>query len=124
MTEARNFKRVILIVDDDQAVRDTLSKALRFDGHVVTSAADGPEALSIFEPKMFDLVFTDLKMPGMAGDKVAAEIKRRAPTQAVVAVTAHVQNLRDALVPWFDDYIGKPFTLKDLRDLIEKYAPA
>ena len=98
MTEVRNFKRVILIVDDDQAVRDTLSKALRFDGHAVTSAVDGPEALSIFEPKMFDLVFTDLNMPGMAGDKVAAEIKRRAPTQPVVAVTAHVQKLHDTLL--------------------------
>jgi CheY-like chemotaxis protein len=122
MTNHKILKRQILIVDDESAVRETLSSALSYDGHNVVAAASGGEALSLFEPGKFHLVMTDLSMPDMAGDELAAEIKSRAPAQPVVAITGHVETVCETQVPWFDGYIGKPFALAKLRDIIERYS--
>jgi CheY-like chemotaxis protein len=122
MTNREILKRRILIIDDEQSVRDTLSRALSFDGHSVVTAASGPEALTLFEPGKFHLVITDFTMPGMTGEQVAAEIKSRAPSQPVVAVTGHIENLHRTPVRGLDGYIGKPFSLADLREMIERYS--
>jgi len=123
MINRTNFKRRILVVDDEPLVLQTLTLLLRVDGHSVVPAASGSEALLLFQPGEFDLVFTDYVMPLMNGDKLAAEIKRRAPTQPVIAITAYTEELRRVPVPWFDCHIGKPFELKQLRDLIQQYSP-
>lgn len=124
MSPKEKVKRRILVIDDEQMVRETLSKFLGYHGHTVVTAASGPEGLTLFEPEKFDLVLTDYYMPGMSGDKVAAEIKSRAPQQPVIAVTGYVEQIRQTPVPWFDGYIGKPFGLAELREIIEKFAPA
>jgi CheY-like chemotaxis protein len=123
MTEHR-FKRLILVVDDDPSVLETLALLLESEGHSVSRALCGPDALALFEPGKFDLVLTDYVMPTMTGDQLAACIKGRSPTQPIVAVTAFTEKLRRVPVPWFDHYIAKPFQLSELRDAIEQYAPA
>jgi CheY-like chemotaxis protein len=123
MNNHTHFKRRILVVDDERMVRDALFLLLSSQGHSVVTAASGPDALALFEPGKFDLVFTDYFMPVMNGDKLAAEIKTRAPAQPVIAVTAYADRLRQAPAAWFDAYLAKPFGLKQLRDLIEQYVP-
>src|SRR5437016_716027 len=114
-------RRRIMVIDDEQMIRETLSKFLAYQGHEVTTAASGLEALNLFESGKFDLVLTDYNMPGMSGDKVAGEIKRRAPREPVIAITGFLEQARQIPVPWFDACIGKPFVLAELRDLIDKY---
>ena len=118
------LNRWILVIDDEQVVRDVLTKVLGYQGHNVITAASGSEGLALFEPDKFDLVFTDYCMPGMTGDKVAAMIKQRVPTQPVVAITGFIERIRQTPVPWFDDYIGKPFALAELQGIVERYVPS
>ena len=90
---------------------------LEVDGHEVSIAAGGYEALDIFDKGNFDLVLTDYSMPDMKGDEFAAIIKQRRPTQRIIMITAFGSELKasgklDGLV---EALIDKPFSLADLR---------
>ena len=124
---ARNCQpRHILIVDDEPLVRETVQMLLKCDGHVVAQANSGSEALAVFEPGKFDVIFTDYFMPAMKGDELAAAIKQRAPAQPVVMLTAYPEKLRTANRPpaGVDSLIGKPFELESLREAITRFSPA
>ena len=118
--------RHILIVDDESLVRETLQMLLKCDGHIVDQAKSGSEALAVFEPGKFDVIFTDYFMPAMKGDELAVAIKQRAPSQPVVMLTAYPEKLKTADRPpaGVDSLIGKPFELESLREAITKFAPA
>ena len=73
----------ILVVDDDEIVRLTLSRTLRQEGYVVRSAETGEEALTALQEKGYALVITDLKMPGMDGLELLKNIKQIAPDTLV-----------------------------------------
>jgi CheY-like chemotaxis protein len=107
----------ILLVDDDQAVRQTISLLLGIDNHTVIAAADAAEALDLLNGDRFDLVITDFDMPGMLGTELAARIKRQAPAQPILMITACAQKL-----PPVDDAVDalleKPFPFADLRGAI------
>ena len=113
----------ILIVDDDIEVRDVLEELLHVDGHKVSTAADGAEALSLFKPGRFDMVFTDLGMPGISGWQVVEQIKRQAPQTPVVMVTGWGAQLDPARIAasGVDRVLTKPFqwlaVLEALNDL-------
>ncbi|MEM7364469.1 MAG: ATP-binding protein [Pseudomonadota bacterium] len=77
----------ILLIDDDQMVRDALMAVLEFAGHQVTCAGSGQEGINLFKQGRFDIVFTDLGMPGIRGDEVAAAVKAHSSTTPVVLVT-------------------------------------
>lgn len=114
--------RRILIVDDEPFVCDAVKMMMKFDGHTVETASDGPEALAKFEPGKFDLVITDFAMPSMKGDELAVAIKARAPGQPVVLITAYSEMLQASNhpLPGVDFLISKPFLLEDLRRAIAK----
>jgi CheY-like chemotaxis protein/GAF domain-containing protein len=101
----------VLVIDDDDEVRDVLEELLRIDGHQVTVAADGAQALNVFAPGKFDLVFTDLGMPGVSGWQVAESIKRDAPSMPVVMVTGWGAQLDPDKVrqSGIDRVLTKPF---------------
>jgi CheY-like chemotaxis protein len=115
----------ILVVDDDALVCESVAMLLRSDGHRVHTAASGAEALAVFEPGKFDLVFTDYFMPTMTGEKLAAEIKIRSPGQPVVMLTGHPEGFVQGgrALTAFDSWIGKPFEIESLRDAIARFAP-
>jgi CheY-like chemotaxis protein len=117
--------RYILIVDDEPLVRQSIQLLLEPDGYIVEQAADGYEALARFEPGKYDMVFTDYFMPDMRGDKLAAAIKRRAPRQPVVMLTAFPEKLQTSACPLggIDSFICKPFDLETLRTAITRYSP-
>lgn len=98
---------------------------LSVDGHTVLTASDGREALAHFEESQFDLVITDLDMPNMTGDQLAAAIKDRAPQMPVVMITAHADMLPvpGRKPPGVDVLLGKPFFLQDLRNAIADACP-
>ena len=90
---------------------------LQGDGYLVHEARSGAEALALFEPGKFDMVFTDYLMPEMRGDQLAAAIKKRSPKQAVVMITAFPEKFQSFERPLggVDSFICKPFELDTLR---------
>ena len=121
MAAADVAKLRILVVDDEPSVGDAVKLLLKFDGHEVEATNSGKEALAMFKPGRFDLVFTDYTMPGMNGDQLAAAIKADAPGQPIVMITAHAGTLPRS--PDVDFIVGKPFRLAQLRDAITKVLP-
>jgi CheY-like chemotaxis protein len=121
MTAVDVVKLRILVVDDEPSVGNAVKLLLKFDGHDVESTQSGKEALALFKPGRFDLVFTDFTMPGMNGDQLAAAIKADAPGQPVVMITAHAGILTQS--PDVDFVVGKPFRLANLREAIAKVLP-
>lgn len=101
----------VLVVDDEDAVREVLVDMLTVAGHSVTSASSGSEALEALTSGTFDVVFTDLSMPGMDGWAVAREVKARAPEIRVVLVTGYAATIDagTAAAASVDVIVGKPF---------------
>jgi CheY-like chemotaxis protein len=109
----------ILLMDDQLSVRESLRLLFEIDDHIVTEANNGVEALDLFTKGQFDLVVTDFEMPVMKGDELAVRIKRLAPKQPILMITAHGKELGDPTNP-VDHILNKPFTLENLREAIAK----
>jgi two-component system, NtrC family, response regulator AtoC len=126
MNERIGQQRHILVVDDEPLVRQSIQLLLEDDGYIVDEAESGAEALAVFEPGKFAMVFTDYCMPEMKGDKLAAAIKKRSPKQPVVMITAFPEKLTCSDVPLggVDSFICKPFEAGTLRAAIARYAPS
>ena len=118
-------QRHILVVDDETLVRRSVHILLQAHGYLVDEAKSGAEALALFEPGKFDMVFTDYSMPEMKGDQLAAAIKQRSPKQAVVMITAFPEKLQTSDCPLggIDSFICKPFEVDTLRAAIARYGP-
>ena len=112
----------ILLVDDEPSVREAFRMMLKFDGHSVTEADNGTEALDLFTKGQFDLVATDFEMPVMKGNELAVRIKKLAPKQPILMITAHGKELGDSENP-VDSILNKPFTMDNLREAIAKLLP-
>jgi two-component system cell cycle response regulator CpdR len=114
-----NSGRQILVVDDEPSVCRAIKMLLEVDGHEVSIAAGGYEALDIFDKATFDLVLTDYSMPDMKGDEFAAIIKQRRPTQRIIMITAFGSELKASgkLNGLVEALIDKPFSLADLRSV-------
>ncbi|GLS17440.1 acetoacetate metabolism regulatory protein AtoC [Labrys miyagiensis] len=110
------MSQTILIVDDEIRLLDVLSGVLEALGYTALSASSGPAALELLDGEQIDLVLTDLRMPGMNGQELLAEIRRRHPTMPVVIMTAF-STVRDAVQAIKDgafDYIAKPIEQEEL----------
>src|SRR5215831_7646229 len=83
------MKARILVVDDEPAIRDTLRMTLEYDGHEVLLAASGQEALAVTERESPDLVFLDIKMPGLDGLEVLSRLRALNEALPVVIISAH-----------------------------------
>jgi len=83
----------ILVVDDDEAVRQFITKALKGAGYEVVSAADGPQALSAQQQTRFDLCLVDFRMPEMNGDEVSRLLRRADPDVKVLYFTGYSDHL-------------------------------
>jgi two-component system nitrogen regulation response regulator NtrX len=83
------MKARILVVDDEQAIRDAMRMILEYDGYEVLTAGSGPDALTMIERDAPDLVFLDIKMPGQDGLDVLSRVRGQNETLPVVIVSAH-----------------------------------
>jgi CheY-like chemotaxis protein len=97
----------ILLVDDELCILQILGELLRSDGHTVSVAMNGAQALEQFRSGEWDLVLTDRKMPVMDGEQLAKEIKSISPETPVIMITGFAPSVR---CPDVDAIIGKPFT--------------
>ena len=113
----------ILIVDDQELMRDSLAATLAREGHDVLAAGDGPVAVSrLSGPGRFDLLITDLKMPRMTGLELLAEARRLRPDMPVVLMTAFatVSTAVEAMKLGAYDYIQKPFDGDEIKLLVDR----
>ena len=117
--QARVYRKRILIAEDDPGARESLSLLLRIDRHDVMEATNGREALDLFTKERFDLVIVDYAMPEMHGNELALHIKRLAPAQPILMVTAYFEKLVDSGMP-VDAILSKPFGVEELRLAIAK----
>lgn len=104
-----NYK--ILVVEDEEDIRNYIKDVLIDEGFLVHTANDGPQALALVERIMPDLVVLDLGLPKLSGEAVCTEIKKNYPHIAVVILTAK-DKTRDVIEGFnigADDYISKPF---------------
>jgi DNA-binding NtrC family response regulator len=112
----------VLVIDDDQGMRQVLKDFLERDGHRVIEAASGEAAVSVVELEPIDVVILDKEMPGMNGMEVLSFLHRRFPSTPVILVTAfggpHVaeESFRRGAV----EYIEKPFRLSNVVDRVQK----
>src|ERR1700742_2076204 len=121
MTADTRAKKNILIVDDQPMVADSLKLILKLDGFEVHIARNGSEALALFEPGKFHLIFMDFEMPGMKGNELASIIKGRDPRQPIILVTAYADlALHMEPTPQVDLVIGKPWSVGELRTAVSK----
>ncbi len=103
----------ILVVDDEQAVRDLLAKTLTMADYDVDSAPDGASAIDRLRAVEYDLLITDLKMPGMDGLSVIREARRSAPDLPVIIITGYSTEASaiEAINLGVAGYLTKPFRL-------------
>jgi CheY-like chemotaxis protein len=109
----------VLIAEDDEPVRAFVRRALEIDGHVVTEARDGAEALEILEERKgaFDLLLTDIRMPLMDGIALALAAAPQFPALVILLMTGYADQRERAhgLEALVHDVVTKPFTLADIR---------
>ncbi|MFA5972267.1 MAG: sigma-54 dependent transcriptional regulator [Lentimicrobiaceae bacterium] len=113
-------KIAILIVDDEESVRESLNLWFTEDGYHVECAENAKKALSILESDVFDIILTDLKMPGMDGLELLQRIKALNKDSIIIVMTAFatVDTAVKALKEGAFDYVTKPFDPDDLSHLI------
>jgi DNA-binding NtrC family response regulator len=107
-----NAKLQVLVIDDDAVVGRSFDRVLSDKGYEVSTALSGEEALDTLENTEFDVVFTDIKMPGMDGLEVAERIKARCPWTPVVVITGYgtAENEARASVLGVSGFVHKPLT--------------
>jgi DNA-binding response OmpR family regulator len=107
----------LLLVEDDRALRTVLQDALQHDGHAVTTAADGDEAMALLRARTFDLLILDILLPGPSGLEILQSLRQRDRHPPVLLLTARSSEGDKilGLELGADDYVTKPFSLRELR---------
>jgi PAS domain S-box-containing protein len=110
----------ILAIDDDPDLADMLRAMLRMGGHEVVVVTSGPEGLAQLATQSFDLVCTDLGMPGMNGWEVVREVRRRAPGTPIALITGwgHQLDPAELAAHGVDFLLPKPYRIRQLHDLV------
>jgi DNA-binding NtrC family response regulator len=110
------MKYNILIVDDEQTIRETLSLVLSEERYITETAPDGKKALQLVQERNFDLMITDLKMPQMDGLDLMERVKKISPSTSVIIISAYatLESAIEALRLGAFDYIIKPLDFNDV----------
>lgn len=120
MTKKNETFRV-LIVDDNREIRAILEEYLREEGYAAEGAGDGNEALAKHGESRFDLIITDLNMPGMTGMELIKAISKEESSTEFIIITgyASLDTAIEAVKAGAFDYIVKPFRIEELRVVIK-----
>jgi DNA-binding NtrC family response regulator len=115
-------KHEILIVEDEDIQRRQLARALQGPDHEIIEAGSGEEALKLLSGRRFDLVISDLRMPGISGLDLIQRIKATSPHTSLLLITAHasVDSAIEAMRLGAEDYLMKPFGTEELAIIVEK----
>lgn len=123
MKEDVTYGKRILLIEDDQGVRESTKLLLNIDRHTVTEAEDGIAGLALAAKQPFDLVVVDYFMPGIDGGEVARRIKDMAPSTPILLITAYLEKLVGFDKP-VNAVLAKPFAVDELRAEITKLLSA
>lgn len=112
----------ILVVDDEGAIRYSITKTLQRVGYHVEAAASGEEALEMMKNQDYDVVLTDIRMPGLTGVELLSKIKEQAPDAVVILLTgyASLETAIESLRLGAHDYLVKPSSSQDIRNSVAK----
>lgn len=112
----------ILVIDDDEIVRNLLAEHIGNQGYEATVCKDGSQGLEVFKNERFEVVILDIVMPGMDGIDVLKEIHKFNPHSVVILITAYgsIRNAVDAMKAGAFDYITKPFDLDDVTFAVKR----
>ena len=114
---------VVFVVDDDDAVRDSLRLLLETQNYQVQTFASGEEFLEQYNPNLVSLLITDVRMPGMSGLQLQEQLIERKATLTIVFITGHgdvnmaVSTMKKGAV----DFIEKPFNLDEINPIITRF---
>ena len=111
----------VLVIDDERSIAELLCQALTLVGYNVTTASGGAEGIEIFDKDLFDLVITDIRMPGINGIGVVNHIRKSdRPHTPIIGISG---------TPWlleengFNSTLNKPFTITTLKKTVTELAP-
>jgi len=112
----------ILVVDDEEAMRESLNDWLKEDGYEVGLAAGGQEAIDMVRDEPWEIILLDLKMPGMNGLETLKHLKEVRPDAEILMMTAYatVDTAVQAMKEGAFDYLVKPFDPDEVEILIKK----
>jgi CheY-like chemotaxis protein len=115
----------ILIVDDDDLVRDALRLMLGREGHDVTEAANGREAIALHKNSPFPLIITDLIMPDMEGIETIVEMRKITPNSGIVAISGGARSSPEQLLTLAQKYgadatFSKPIDRKEFMESVSR----
>lgn len=116
------MKKKILVVDDEEIIRDSISFILEKEGYIVRKAENGAVALKVMSENLFDLVITDIEMPELRGPELLEKISERFPQTFVIIITAYasIETAVAAIRKGAYDYLLKPIEFDDLLFRIKK----
>jgi DNA-binding response OmpR family regulator len=114
----------VLVVDDDRALREVIVTSLVLEGHLVSQASNGAEALRLIQEQRPCLVLLDMQMPLLDGWGLAAELKTRGLEPQIIVMTAGRDAERVAQEVGAAGFMGKPFDLTDLLTKVEAFLVA
>jgi len=115
-------KATILIIDDEESIRDSCSQVLNREGYLVNIADNGKTGWEHFKKSPTDVVLLDLKLPGLDGIQILDKIKKQSPDTPVIIITgfATIESAVDTMKRGAFDYLAKPFSPQELRVIVKK----
>jgi len=113
----------VLVVDDDAAIRRTLSRILEKEGYLVEAVESGGKAIEVSNERFFNVVLIDIRLPDMEGIELLEKLKRTEPRMVKIIVTGYpsLKNAVEAVNKGADGYVLKPFDAGELLAMIEKH---
>ena len=121
----KSLTKKILVIDDEPLLIDLLVNLLSLMGYRVDSALNDREASEKLKEQSYDLIFLDMKMPGMDGRLFYLKIREQIPALAkkIVFLTGDVGNKEtfNFISETKNQYLGKPFTIKEVKDLLDRF---
>lgn len=121
MTENHKLKKKVLFIEDEELVRDVITSILNDDNQDITVASTAEEALALFKKHPYDLVLSDMRLPGMDGIQLLAQLKKLDSKVRVVMVTAFgdIMTYHQVISSGALDCINKPFTIDQIKSLVQ-----
>ena len=116
------MKARILVVDDELSMREFLAILLDGEGYLVDQAESAEDALACMDQQRYEMVISDVSMPGLGGIELLSRIKSQSPETAVLMITAFTtaEQAVEAMKLGAYDYIGKPFKVEEVKVLVRK----